>query len=403
MTLGHRLPSDQDASGRLLGARELEYLEQVIASGVLNSTRGSFAALLEKRFCELLGGMSVVACSSGTAAVHAAVAALDLEPGTEVITSPVTDFGAVAPILWQGCIPVFADVDPVTLNVTAQTVADRLSPRTGAVIVTHLFGNPADSAGLAELAANHSIPLIEDCCQAYGAAIADRPVGSFGALACFSLQQTKHITAGEGGMVAAAAERFAQRAHQFVNKARIYTDPVPEHHFLSLNYRMTELQGAVAAAQLERLCEVVERRRQSAAQLTKALAEFDGIQAAQTLPGAEHSYWRFPLRIDPQFVRGGMPEFGRGLKRYGIACSPGYQRPVYMLRAIAEQRTFGSSRYPFTLASPEAVDYSRERFPGVAEGLASVIVLPWNECFGDREVQQLSETISAVYQELAAR
>ena len=402
MSAGHRLPSDQDASGRLLGARELKYLEQVMASGVLNSTRGSFTALLEERFGELLGGRSVVACSSGTAAVHAAIAALDLEPGAEVITSPVTDFGAVAPILWQGCIPVFADVDPMTLNVTAQTVADRLSPRTGAVIVTHLFGNPADLAGLAELADSQGIPLIEDCCQAYGAAIGDRPVGTFGALACFSLQQTKHITAGEGGLVAATGQ-FAPRVHQFVNKARIYTDPIPEHHFLSLNYRMTELQGAVAAAQLERLCEVVDRRRQSAAQLTKALAAFDGIRAAPALPGAENSYWRFPLWIDPQLVRGGMAEFGRGLKRYGLACSPGYQRPVYMLRAIAEQRTFGSSRYPFTLAAPEAVDYSPERFPGVAEGLANVVVLPWNECFGDREVQEQSETISVVYQQLAAR
>src|SRR5262245_12948060 len=254
------LPSDQNASGRSFGEEEIALLHEVIRSGKLFSVSGTFVKALEKRFAEMLGVKYAYACSSGTAAVHTAVAAINPEPGEEIITSPITDMGAIAPILYQNAIPVFADVDPQTCNVTVETIERCLSERTRAIIVTHLFGNPCDIRGIMELAARHNIPVIEDCAQSFLAARDGRLVGTFGKAACFSLQQGKHITTGEGGLVVTNDDDMARRLFLFINKAWGYGDPRPDHYFLALNYRMSELQGAVGVAQLPKLKPGIQTR-----------------------------------------------------------------------------------------------------------------------------------------------
>src|SRR5437763_1842397 len=195
------LPSDQDSTGRDLGAEELELLEQVIRTGTLTSTKGSYTKTLEQRFAETLGVKKAYACASGTAAVHLAIAAVNPNPGDEFVTTSITDMGALTPILYQGGIPVFAEVDPVTLNLTAKTIEAALSPRTKAIVVTHLFGNPCDMNEIMELARSRNIPVIEDCAQAFLARSGNQYVGTFGAIGCFSTQQGKHMTTGEGGFV----------------------------------------------------------------------------------------------------------------------------------------------------------------------------------------------------------
>src|SRR5205823_2400940 len=142
------LPSDQDSTGRTLGDEEIDALVETIRSGTLTSTKGQMVKRLETGFAELLSVPHCHACSSGTAALHTAFAALDLEPGDEVITTGITDMGALTPLLYQGLIPVFADVDPRTYNLTAETIEARLSERTRAIVVTHLFGNPCAMADI---------------------------------------------------------------------------------------------------------------------------------------------------------------------------------------------------------------------------------------------------------------
>ncbi|MDC0742933.1 DegT/DnrJ/EryC1/StrS family aminotransferase [Polyangium mundeleinium] len=395
MTARRPLPSDQVASGRSFDDAELENLRAVLASGTLTVTRGTFAVRLEKSFAEMLGVAHVHACSSGTAAVHAAVAALDPEPGSEIITSSITDFGGVGPILWQGCIPVFADVDPDSLLITAATIERCITDRTRGIIVTHLFGNPAAIDAIVALGRSRSIPVIEDCAQAYGSRIDGRHVGSFGDIACFSLQQGKHITTGEGGLVAAADGALARRLHQFVNKARVYSDPWPDHHFLAMNLRMTELQAAVALAQLDKLERGVAARRVAARLLDEAVAQIEGLSPLSSHPRGLHSYWRYALRVDPALIAGGPTALGAQLAERGVPCAPHYQRPAFEWSMMRSQKTFGTSRYPFTLARPEALDYSDERFPGTRRGLADVLVLPWTERYEPEHV----ETIAAALRE----
>ncbi|MCC0015020.1 MAG: DegT/DnrJ/EryC1/StrS family aminotransferase [Rhodobiaceae bacterium] len=390
------LPSDQDASGRSLGAEEIALVEKVIRSGTLTSTKGPVVKELEKRFADMIGVRHSYACSSGSAAIHVAVAAIDPEPGDEIVTTSITDMGALTPILYQGAIPVFADVDPATLNVTAASVEAVLSERTRAIIVTHLFGNPAETHAIKALADRRGIPVIEDAAQAFLAAEAGKRVGAIGTIGCFSLQQGKHITCGEGGVVTTDDDALARRMRLFINKAWPYGESGPDHEFLALNYRMTELQGAVALAQLDKLADNVAIRQCNADRLTAALAGINGIATPVIAANAEHVYWKYCLRVDANAVPGGPPALAAALKDENILSAPRYiQKPAFECAVFRDQRTFGNSRFPFTLARSEAVDYARERFPGTYAGLRDVLVLPWNERYTNAHVDHLATAIRA--------
>jgi dTDP-4-amino-4,6-dideoxygalactose transaminase len=388
------LPSDQDASGRNLGRHELALLGEVILSGTLTSTKGTFVKRLEREFAQLLEVEYASACASGTAAIHCAVAAINPNPGDEIITSPITDMGALAPIIYQGAIPVFADVDPLTCNINANTVRAALSDRTRAIIVTHLFGNPCDMADILTLAAERGIPVIEDCAQAFLASDRGRTVGSMGTISCFSLQQGKHITTGEGGLVVTKDPVLARRIELFINKAWGYGDENPDHYFLALNYRMSELQGAVGLAQLDRLEAAVIRRISLANKLTSYLRNVPGVTTPLLRDQSRHVYWKYCLRADRPGWSGGVGTLAKELRDRGIAAMPRYiQKPAFACAVFSEQRTFGNSHFPFTLARPEAVDYSAARFPGTYAALNGIIVLPWNDRYTDDHVDYIAHSI----------
>ena len=405
MTKPLTLPSDANASGRSLGEGELELLRQVIESGTLNCTKGSAVKRFEEGFARWIGLPHCRAVNSGTAAVHCAVAAIDPEPGDEIVTTPITDMGAIAAILYQTAIPVFADVDPRTYQVTAETIEKKLTRRTRAIVVTHLFGNACEMDEILELAARRGLPVIEDCAQAFGASHAGRAVGTMGAIGCFSLQQGKHITAGEGGMVVTRDPALHRRMVLFSDKAWGYGDAKPDHYFLAPNYRMTELAGAVALAQLGKLDRMIEARVKTADELSAKIAGLRGVEAPFVARGVRHSYWKYPLRIDPSLVRGGADAFGARLKAAGVFCVPRYiQKPAFECEVLRDQRTFGASRFPFAgehrKDEPE-IRYDSRETPGTLEALARVVVLPWNERYTGEHVDFIAGVIRDAHRELA--
>jgi len=345
------LPSDQDASGRKFGGEELKNLAAVLESGILTSTKGFYVKELENEFAGMLGTKAAFACTSGTAALHTAVAAVNPEPGDEIVTTSITDMGALTPILYQGAIPVFADVDPSTSNLTAETIRERITERTRAIMVTHLFGNPCRMKPIMELARSFNLPVIEDCAQSFLAECQGEIVGVLGDIGCFSLQQGKHITTGEGGLVVTNRDDYARRMFLFINKSWGYGDENPDHYFLALNYRMNEITGAVALAQLGKLRQSVESRRQRARQLDEYLMGVEGIEVPLVEPGDQHSYWKYVLRVDPQVVPGGTDALGAALKNRGIFSAPRYiQKPAFRCQVIQDQQTFGKSRWPLSPA-----------------------------------------------------
>jgi dTDP-4-amino-4,6-dideoxygalactose transaminase len=401
------LPSDTNASGRSLGQEELDLIKQVIESGTLNCTKGTTVVRFEKRFAEFVGVPFCRATSSGTAAIHAAVAAVNPEPGDEIITTPITDMGAIAPILYQTAIPVFADVDPHTYNVTVDTIRGKITRRTKAVIVTHLFGNPCDMDPIVELCKARGLSLIEDCAQAYGTTHKGKHVGTFGAVGCFSLQQGKHMTTGEGGMVISSDPALARRMQLFIDKAWGYGDPNPDHYFLALNYRMTELAGAVALAQIGKLAGMIQRRIEMADLLTSKIRDAKGVHAPVIRPGGRHTYWKYPLRIDPGVISGGADAFGQKLREAGVFCAPRYiQKPAFECQVLRDRNTFGNSHFPYEgdhrRGDPPVV-YDIADTPGTKEGLATVVVLPWNEKYTREHVEYIAGAIRGASIELAER
>jgi perosamine synthetase len=395
-----QLPSDQDSSGRTLGAEELSNLNEVITSGTLTSTKGRFVKTFQEQFAEKLGVKHAYACASGTAAIHTAIAALDPEPGDEIVTSPITDMGALTPILYQAAIPVFAEVDPATWNVTAKTIEPVLSKRTKAIVVTHLFGNPCEMDEIVRLAESRGIPVIEDCAQAFLAKSQGRYVGTIGTISCFSLQQGKHITTGEGGLVATDDPKLARLLNLFINKAWGYGDANPDHYFLALNYRMSELQGAVALGQLPKLEAAVAKRIAMAELMHKKLKGLPGLAIPKMRSGDVHTYWKYCLRVDPAVINGGSVALGRELKDRQISSVPRYiQKPAFMCKIFQDQKTFGSSRFPFTLARPEVLQYEEARFPLTMKALQEILVLPWNENYTEAHVNYISDAIhDAIHQ-----
>ena len=166
---------------------------------------------------------------------------------------------------------------------------------------------------------------------------------------------------------------------------------------------MTELQGAVVVAQLDKLEDVVDRRIALAEELTAALAAIPGITTPQIRPGDVHTYWKYCLRVDCEVIPGGPTALGAALKQQGVFCAPRYiQKPAFECEIFREQRTFGTSRWPFTLARPEALDYRRQRFAGTYEGLDTILVLPWNERYTSEHVRYIAESIAAGVSELRA-
>lgn len=395
-----KLPTDSNTSGRDLGKEELALLKEVIESGTLNATKGTMVKRFANKFAKEYGVPFAYAATSGTASLHTAIAVINPDPGDEIITTPITDMGAIAPILYQNAIPVFADVDPITLNVTAECIEPRITKRTRAIMVTHLFGKPAEISPIMALSKKYNIPVIEDCCQAYFATYKGKNVGTIGDIGCFSLQQGKHMTTGEGGMVITKDPNLERRIRLFIDKAWGYGDAKPDHYFLALNYRMTELQGAVALAQLGKVKDVVKKRRATALALTERLNGIPGITLPESDKDNVHVFWKYPLVINTDFFSVDVVGFSAALKEKGIFSAPRYiQKPAFMCEVLKDKKTYGKSRCPydcFARRGEKEIVYDTGEYPGAMKALERVLVLPWNEFYTTEHVDYIAKNIKEV-------
>ncbi len=393
-------------TGPEITAADAQAVAAVVAGRQLWRYGGTKVRELETTFAALygVGPGQVAACSSGTAAVHLAVAAVDPEPGDEIIVPPITDFGSVIPVLAQNAIPVFADVDPETYCLDPADVARRLSVRTRAIICVHLFGQPAPVVELAALARRRGVALIEDCAQAPLARVGGRLLGTFGDFGCFSMQQSKHFTAGEGGLTLAREPQAAQRMRLFADKGWPREGPVRTHLFLGMNYRLTELQAAVALPQLDRLEGIVGRRQQRAARLDALLAGLAGVAVPPTPEGSRSAYWQYGFNIDPGVLGLDAGGFARLVRAEGVPLASGYVPPLYLTPALAERRTYGGSAYPFTApgARPQPA-FGPGLCPAAETAARRLCHLAWHQNYTDADVDDIGRAVRKVATALAAR
>lgn len=347
----------------------------------------------EKEFAKYFGVKFATAVSSGTAAVHAAIGALRLEPGSEIITTPITDPGTVSPIIFQQCIPVFADVEYDTLNLSPASVERNITKKTKAVIVVHLAGNPAKIKDIVRIAHKHKLYVIEDCAQAHGARYGGKFVGSFGDLSCFSMMSGKHTTSGgQGGMVITDNEELYWNAKRFADRGKPFNSTEATNLFTGLNYRMTELEAAVGRVQLKKLNKVMAKRVKIYEELKKGFEEeMDCFSLWKILPGAEANPWFCFVRVCADKLKADKETVSKVLQSEGIPVGVHYVAPMYKQKWIAERNTFGKSHLPWSLPGARKINYAN-CCPSAEKALADHMTLHINECWGRKEV---GDTIKA--------
>ena len=342
------------------GETDKRHLNEVIDSDILFFYLGAKVREFERRFADLYHRKYCVACSSGTAAVHMAVASLQLPPGTEVITSAITDMGSVTGILYQGLIPVFADVEPDTLNMDPASVRSAVTSRTGAILEVHHAGLAADTDALSKIASEHAIALIEDCAQAYGCEYQGNLVGQRGTISSFSLNHFKHISTGSGGMILTDNDQLRHVGSLFLDKCYQREEGMRNPFFLAPNYQMTELQGAVALAQLDRLAEFTAKRSELGTYLSERLSPIGGITLQRIRSGTKHSYFLFLFKIDLDRFGCTAEEFAEALRYEGVNAKADLitgGRPIYLYDIFQKRSAFPGSHYPF-----QSADTGTDRF-----------------------------------------
>jgi perosamine synthetase len=385
-------PGQARPGRRPFGADELRLVREALVSQNLCCIDGQMVAAFERTFAAGHDLPYAVASTSGTAAIHVALGALDLEPGDEVITAPITDLGTIIPIISQGAIPVFADIDH-TYNMDPAEAERRITPRTRAIIAVHLFGNPCDMRRLRAIADRHHIVLIEDCSQAHLASCDGRLVGTIGDIGCFSFQQSKHMTTGDGGMTITARRDYYERMKLFADKgfarkgfgSRAYLFHAP-------NYRMTELVGAVGLAQFAKLPATVARRRELGSYMTEQLADVVGIVRAPVTEGATHSYWLYPLLA----TSADGERIVEHIRATGLWAGLGYTgKPIYLCsESLTAKKTYGRSQWPFSAAPPGVEhEYVEGLCPRAEAVLPRLVCIPLDESWTRGDVERVANAI----------
>jgi len=363
------------------------------AGGAFDRYGGVEVDAYEKEFAKYFGTRFATAVSSGTAAIHSAIAALNLEPGSEIITTPITDPGTVSPILFQQCIPVFADVEYDTLNLSPASIEKNITKKTKAVIVVHLAGNPAKIKEIVGIARRYGIYVIEDCAQSHGAKYNGRYVGSFGDVSCFSMMSGKHTTSGgQGGMVLTNNEELYWNAKRFADRGKPFNSSEKTNLFAGLNYRMTELEAVVGREQLKKVGRIMKKRSRVYAELKKGFdREISSFSLWKVLPSAEANPWFCFINVDIKKMKGDKQVLSKALQAEGIPVGAHYVIPMYQQKWIAERNTFGSSHLPWSLPGTRKIDY-KNCCPSAERALADHMTLHVHECWGRKEI---GDTIKA--------
>jgi perosamine synthetase len=323
-----------------VGDAERRAVAEVLDSGVLSDFVGEWGdafwggprvRAMEAAWRERFGARHAVSMNSATSALYAAVAAAGIGPGDEVIVSPYTMSASATCALVNGAVPVFADVEAETFGLDPASVRARITPRTKAIVVVDLFGCPARMDEIMSIATEHGLVVIEDAAQAPGALYHGRPAGTIGHVGVFSLNYHKTIQCGEGGVAVTDDERLAERLALVRNhgEAVVGAMGAPHADVLGFNYRLGELEAAIATAQLGRLEELTEPRVSHADRISSAVGELDGLTPPSVPDGVRHVYYVHVTRIDETVLGVSRAAFAEALRAEGVPVVEGYVAPLY--------------------------------------------------------------------------
>lgn len=329
---------------------ELKYVKQVLESDMKSATSGSWNRRLEKKFCETFRVKYAIAHNSGTSALHSCLSAIGVGPGDEVISPALTVMMNTFATLYHNAVPVFADVDPDTFNVDPTDIGRKITARTKAIMTVSLYGLPPDMDKIMKIAKKYSLFVIEDNAECYLGYYKGRAAGSIGHMSIFSMENSKHVAIGEGGMIVTSDEVLAERIRKcggigFKNlraeegrirlNEDVFQDPdYKRHDYLGWNYRLPELNAAVGLAQMERLEELVQKRQKIASYYQEAIEGCRWLIPQKVPKDYVHSYWTYTVKYEGDKVLGiSWRDFRKAFKEMGgdgvyAAWSVPYLEPV---------------------------------------------------------------------------
>lgn len=356
----------------LIGDEEIKGVIEVLKSGIL--AHGKEVGAFEKEFAEYLGAKYGIAVVNGTAALDVALKALKIGSSDEVITTPFTFIASANAVLFQGAKPVFADIDPKTFNLDPNEVLEKITNKTKAIIVVHLYGQPADMEAFKEIAEDHRLYLIEDCAQAHGAEFKGQKVGTFGDIAAFSFYPTKNMTTGEGGMVVTNDDELAKRADLIRNhgQAEKYL-----HVELGHNLRMTNIAAAIGRVQLKKLDEWNEKRRKNAKLLSEGISKIDSLTPPYVDSRVKHVFHQYVIRVEDEFPLS-RDELMAKLREKGIGTAIHYPIPVH------HQPLYQRLGYPKDIC-PNAIEASKR-----------VLSLPVHPAVNNEDIEYIIKTLKEI-------
>jgi perosamine synthetase len=282
-----------------IGDEEAEAVADAVRRGEISGSYGVEIECFEREFADYIGVRHGVAVTSGTAALHVAVAALELEPGSEILVSASTNIASALAAYHNGHVPVPVDSERMTWNLDLDLLESLITSRTRAIVPVHLYGHPVDMDALVEIAERHGLAVIEDCAESHGATVRGRKTGSLGDLGCFSFYANKIITTGEGGMVTTNDDRLAERLRLLRNLA--FGTPRFLHVEAGFNFRMTGVQAAMGRVQLRKIEPTIEHKRRVAHTYTSLFAAVPGIRTPVELEWARNVYWMYAIEVGEEF------------------------------------------------------------------------------------------------------
>ena len=380
------------------GEAELENLRSMVGQSSLFYWNGPQTNSLLEAFREHYPLKYCAPCSSGTAALHMAVASLEIAPGDEIIMGPITDMGSMIGVLYQQGVPVFADLEPHTYNVDPADVRRKITDKTRAIMAIHLAGNPCRMDELMAIAKEHDLAVIEDCAQTWGALSQGRPVGTIGTLGCYSFNDFKHVSCGDGGMVATNDEKVGPSLQKWGDKNYDRVSGTRMPNTLAPNYRISEPESAVAAAQMGKLKHICERRHEVGTRITRAIGDAPGVIAPEVVEGDWATYWFYMLRIDPGRLKVDRETFVAALNAEGLSANSGYiPAPVYQYPVFANHAFF-AGRWPIREFGLTDMDYTKVSCPVAEEILETCLIIPVKEVMSDEYGDQCGQAIRRVAQ-----
>jgi len=398
-----------------LGEEEKRAVMEVMDSQVLSDFLGTWSdkfyggsrvQALERAWEAYFGVKHAVSVNSATSGLYAAIGAAGIGPGDEVIVSPFTMSASATPPLVYGAVPVFADIDTETFCLDPVSVRQRITPQTRAIVVVDIFGHPAEMNEIMQIAQEHNLTVIEDTAQAPGAQYHGRWAGTLAHMGVFSLNYHKTIHCGEGGIIVTDDDELAERLRLIRNHAELVVRNKGTQNLVNMigfNYRMTEIEAAIAGEQLKKLDPLVRARIEAAHYLTERLHGFPGITPPVEQPGIRHGYYVYAIRFDAAQIGVPREAFAAALKAEGVPVFEAAYEPLYLQPLYQQRIGFGRDGFPWTYPGYRgSVSYERGICP-VAERMHAKELLYTNICHASITRADLGDWLAAVDKVMSRR